>query len=680
MPKKNKKHGKGGKAQAHHHKTSEKSAREKISESKHTVEGRAGSEEDSKTRELQRLQHEYAIANVRKQAWLEKLQALESKRREEEDWKEYSSCSPLQALADHRSIGRTVQSFVEESLEKSSERHDLSMSEAVERDCTRVYELMCRVEKHGWQAHDAGRREVAKKYINQLSVLRGHLLSIVDAATKQVIAHGEKLKDQLGRRGLSCVSAVKGSETELTVTSRSPGAARYGDLLYQSPRSDSSESENDDEEDFYASQDRFDQEERSSHAAIESYLWLTLSPKGFRPFKIAFGGSVAPEIVMPKSLGLVRVAMRVLYLDLGELGFCRESLTTTSSKYEVVGGTFAIELFPISEEPVPMGGWKITKNDDESTGQLPRLPYPIEPMASGQVLTPFRVSLFVSKDIYVETVDEDDVRVGIFKNGTWCFDGITDCSFDRTSRRLSFCTIHLGTFAILQHRSRHHRPFSKWSIIPDTRDAHVATFGVPTTEKGEKRTIPVTIRITNAGFELSKSSFVGSGSPELVALRNRLAGSVIADHRTLLKELSRANIDIVASPSDDNDEPERSIHEDASELASFVTLSSSSGTTPTGCFQFCVADATDEQLYGSFDASTKTDDAEEVRSYDVRVERRAGAPRNATFAFLNESPHATLRDVLLGPANVFGEETFGTADPCLCWKLFQLLQAVRPFH
>eukprot|EP00879_Flechtneria_rotunda_P032576 GHRR01035806.1.p1 GENE.GHRR01035806.1~~GHRR01035806.1.p1 ORF type:complete len:294 (+),score=116.61 GHRR01035806.1:372-1253(+) len=134
-----------------------------------------------------------------------------------------------------------------------------------------------------------------------------------------------------------------------------------------------------------------------------------------------------------------------------------------------LGGVVHLDLLALSAPAKHSRGWTL-RQVTPLAKNVSIIPYPVPP-AGVEASTwqpdeeppPFKVSIALPQQLLVPAA----LHVGWWdaRRGVWSEDGVSGLSFDSTSRRLNFNSVHLGPLALLQDTAAA-LPYSNWTIRP----------------------------------------------------------------------------------------------------------------------------------------------------------------------------------------------------------------------
>lgn len=209
--------------------------------------------------------------------------------------------------------------------------------------------------------------------------------------------------------------------------------------------------------------------------------------------------SISAEV--PKSIALSSTAMRFLSLPFDEYS------KRSTNDLVAVGNIFVAEILALPAAPKRTKGW-VMRQVTPLLHNVQRLPYPIPPAGAttvtavegggvpgaqgGDEVPPIRITLPISKGIVVL---DDCPKFGWWdEHGeSWRTDGISDVQFDSETFSLSFNTVCLTKFALLQSRV-FLMPYESWFLCPQGG------------KDGDKLLLTLTVKNFSESFQFEASN------------------------------------------------------------------------------------------------------------------------------------------------------------------------------
>jgi len=231
-----------------------------------------------------------------REEWKRKAGNVEKDSVAKMQWDSYVACSEFHDLTDSRSVSLGVRRFL--SLVEGQDEEfsaDPTMGKVMTDVVLRGFGLMKHVESHMW------RSEEKERFSEHVRSIRKAVTAGLDRTLGRTLSHPDTLTQSIGNSSLtSNVVSLNKQNTE---------------FLQSSVTS------------------------KEDSPLMECATWIALKPKGFRPHKISFNErlcSTTPEIVLPKSIGLLKCAIRAIRSNFGDLG----RYTSSTSSYSPVGVRF----------------------------------------------------------------------------------------------------------------------------------------------------------------------------------------------------------------------------------------------------------------------------------------------------------------------------------------------------
>jgi len=316
----------------------------------------------------------------------------------------------------------------------------------------------------------------------------------------------------------------------------------------------------------------------------------------------------------------------------------------------------------VPDKTKEMRGWTIAECS-EGTSALKRQAYPPTAAKSGQVVSPFRVTMPISKELL--TFVGDKPRVGCWneEKQDWEFDGITDVAYDIKNHEVSFSTIRLGELALLQPRDAFSRLHS-WKLEPLYPESFMLTMCPSYIPHGTdmESGLVISIKITPDGVNLVEPT---EEIPQLRRLRQTLKTSCSV--RDLISELTNINrkLDVVKTSL-----VSEVAYDDIAEIASgFVCKSSNTSS-------FSVREASSDEIFGAVDLEPSKTSNNEESWFEVRV-----SSDGLCFSIGTEPSQSSMRSaVLSSKIMAVGEDAKNAMqkpNPSLLKNLSGLLKALR---
>eukprot|EP00002_Diphylleia_rotans_P011139 TRINITY_DN2206_c0_g1_i5.p1 TRINITY_DN2206_c0_g1~~TRINITY_DN2206_c0_g1_i5.p1 ORF type:complete len:645 (+),score=159.67 TRINITY_DN2206_c0_g1_i5:218-2152(+) len=238
---------------------------------------------------------------------------------------------------------------------------------------------------------------------------------------------------------------------------------------------------------------------------------------------------------LPKSLALASIAIRMMQYP--EDNISKHHFSSLIA----VGCIFTFEILALPPPPKKIKGWVLRPVTNLATS-VSRLPYPLSsagesaPLAGSSQWPPIKITCVLPPHILSPPPDDDgterNFQVGWWDRDGLCWktEGVTDVSFEPGSRQISFHTLHLADFAVVNDRFME-VPYRGWKL--QTYAANRTRFSLLT------RTRRIEIEIEDGLCRL-----VMPESPETAHLNKQMMRPSL-----LLKRLASCGINIM--PTDD---------------------------------------------------------------------------------------------------------------------------------
>lgn len=222
-----------------------------------------------------------------REKWKKEAKKIEEEELIESQWVSYVACARFHLLTDKTSIGLGVRQFLSQVENEKTFSFDPTMNKVMNDVVSRGYGLMKHIESYMW------RNESSKKmFSDQMCSVRAAVMEGLDRTMGYTLSCPDCLVKNLGKSSSnSNLVSLNKNNAEFLQTSRSvESVSRIAG----------------DEEPL-----------------MECSTWIALKPKGFRPHKISFKDRLCqntPEIVLPKSIGLLKCALRAIRSNFGDIG------------------------------------------------------------------------------------------------------------------------------------------------------------------------------------------------------------------------------------------------------------------------------------------------------------------------------------------------------------------------
>ncbi|CEL93882.1 unnamed protein product [Vitrella brassicaformis CCMP3155] len=233
-------------------------------------------------------------------------------------------------------------------------------------------------------------------------------------------------------------------------------------------------------------------------------FWGYLQSKGFRAKVIDFP-SIGIGMELPKSIALQAmghcIGVRVFYTSYDSVAFLSPSHSEV-----VLGGMVHVDLLSIPHFPKKIKGWTV-RSVPPPEEAMKKLSYPntdATTPASGSI-QPVKIEYTIPSNVIVR---EPNVQLWDSQALTWCDDNIGEIAFDESTRKCSFFSLRLASFALTQDRTLD-LPYSWWQI--KARSATSAQLLLQGPD------FLIAFAITEDGVQLE-----GPDRPELAALREQI--------------------------------------------------------------------------------------------------------------------------------------------------------------
>ena len=230
--------------------------------------------------------------------WKREAKCVEDETIVKSQWESYVKCDQFHSLTDRRSITLGVGQFLSKIEDEDDFCADPTMDKVTKQVISRGYELMKHVEAYMWRSDERSQKE----YSNQIRSIREAVIRGMNRTLGRALSHSDTLIKSIGNSSTtSSVVSLNKKKTEFLQSSKTVESASRS----------------------------------SDEPLLECATWIALKPKGFRPHKISFNERICkmtPEVVLPKSIGLLKVALRAIRLNFGDLGRADKKL-----KYSPVG-------------------------------------------------------------------------------------------------------------------------------------------------------------------------------------------------------------------------------------------------------------------------------------------------------------------------------------------------------
>ena len=238
------------------------------------------------------------MENIFRENWKREAKRLEDEAIVKSQWESYVTCDRFHALTDKKSISLGVRRFLSKVGEEEDFCSDPTMQKVTKEVVSRGYGLMKHVEAYMWRSDEMSQRQ----FSDQIRSIRDSVNQGMNRTLGHVLSHPDTLINSNGHStSTSSVVSLNKKKTEFLQS-------------FKTTESASSSCE---------------------EPLLECATWIALKPKGFRPHKISFNERICkmtPEVVLPKSIGLLKCALRAIRSNFGDLGRANEKV-----KYSPVG-------------------------------------------------------------------------------------------------------------------------------------------------------------------------------------------------------------------------------------------------------------------------------------------------------------------------------------------------------